>query len=446
MLGARPVRRAAITLGAMSVAVALASLAYPHWLFIENASIRAASQTVAGLAALAACWVALLRAERTLSTNDLALAVAIGLVAVTSMLLVVLTVVAQAGTIGSTLWIPIPGRLGAAALLVLAGGSGSPLVRLPGRLLLAILIAALASILAGCGALLGVAAGPVEVPLWLQLATIATCLAGAIALALRSRRAGDHVLGWYAAAAAGLAGSRLTFMLLPAPGSHWLSPGDLARLGVGALLLMAVRGELAASRGRMLEKAIAEERGRLAREIHDGLAQELAFIVSQSRGLIARMPDSSVLEPLAAAGQAALADVRRTIFNLKRPTNRSLSTAIVEQTFVIADRAGLALDVEVQGDVAVGPETQHAILRIVNEAVSNAARHAGARTVSIRISCENEHVVVRITDDGNGFDLRALNPRRGFGLRSMSQRAELLGGRLHLESEPGSGTMIEVAI
>ena len=113
---------------------------------------------------------------------------------------------------------------------------------------------------------------------------------------------------------------------------------------------------------------------------------------------------------------------------------------------MIADRAGLALDVEVQGDVAVGSETQHAILRIVNEAVSNAARHAGARTVSIRISCENEHVVVRITDDGNGFDLGALNPRRGFGLRSMSQRAELLGGRLHLESEPGSGTMIEVAI
>jgi signal transduction histidine kinase len=78
--------------------------------------------------------------------------------------------------------------------------------------------------------------------------------------------------------------------------------------------------------------------------------------------------------------------------------------------------------------------------------VSNAARHAHASTVSIRIACENDRLAVRITDDGDGFDQGALNPRRGFGLQSMAQRAESLGGRLHLESEPGSGTMIEVAI
>ena len=109
----------------------------------------------------------------------------------------------------------------------------------------------------------------------------------------------------------------------------------------------------------------------MAREIHDGIPrpEELAFIVSQSQRLIARSPDSGALEPLAAAGKAALAEARRAIFNLKRPSTRSLSTAIVEQTFLIATRAGLAIDVEVEGEAAVGPEIEHAILRIVNEAV-----------------------------------------------------------------------------
>jgi signal transduction histidine kinase len=441
-------KRSAVALvaGAACSAIAAAALARPHWLFIDNLAIRAASETLTGLAALAAGWVALARASRTRSSNDLALALAIGIIFLTSMLLVVLTVAGALASGASATWIPVPARLCAGALLVVAGGSVRSQARLPGQLQLALLIAATGGVLAGCGALLGAAQGGASVPLWIQLGTIAVYLAGAVALGGRAQREGGGALGWYALAAVGLAASRLTFMLLPPPGSHWLSPGDVVRLAVSALLLMAVKAELAARQDRALDAAIAEERGRLARDIHDGLAQELAFIVSQSRRLIARSPDSQELEPLAAAGQAALADARRAIFNLKRPSTRSLSTAIVEQSFVIADRAGLALDVQVEGEAAVAPEIEHAILRIVNEAVSNAARHAGASAVSVRISSEEDRVVVRITDDGDGFEPRALNPRRGFGLRSMTQRAESLGGRLHLESEPGSGTMIEVAI
>jgi signal transduction histidine kinase len=448
MVGGRRGKTGAIAVGltAAALAVAMAALADPDWLFVENAAIRAASETLVGLAAFAACWIALLRAERTRSSSDLALAVAIGIVFVTSTLLTVLTVTAAVGSTASASWLPVPGRLGAAALMVAAGRSGGPLVRLPGRPVLVLLIAAIASLLAGFGALLGVLWGVANVPLWIQLGAITVYLAGALALTQRARRTGDRVVGWYAAAAAGLAGSRLTFMLLPPPGSHWLSPGDLVRLAVGALLLMAVRAELTARRGRAFDEAITEERGRMAREIHDGMAQELAFIVSQSQRLIARSPDSRALEPLAAAGRAALADARRAIFNLKQPSARSLSTAIVEQSFLIATRAGLALDVEVEGEAVVGPEIEHAILRIVKEAVSNAARHAGANAVSIRIASEDDRVVVRITDDGDGFDLPALNPRRGFGLRSMTHRAESLGGSLQLQSEPGSGTTIEVAI
>jgi signal transduction histidine kinase len=448
ILGGRGSKTTAITIAvaAAVLAVVLAALADPDWVFVENPAIRAASETLAGLATLAALWTTVLRAERTRSSDDLALAAAIGLVFLIGTLITVLTVTAAIASPASASWLPVPARIGAAALFVAAGRSDRSMVRVPGRALLVLLLAAVAVVLAGCGILLWATRGVGNVPLWIQLATIAVYLAGALALSQRAGRTGDIALGWYAAAIAGLAGSRLTFMLLPPPGSQWLSPGDVVRLAVGACLLMAVASELTARRNRAFDEAIAQERGRMAREIHDGMAQELAFIVSQSQRLIARSPDSGALEPLAAAGKAALADARRAIFNLKRPGTRSLSTAIVERTFLIATRAGLALDVEVEGEVAVGPEIEHAILRIVNEAVSNAARHASASTVSIRISSEDDRVVVRISDDGDGFDPSALNQKRGFGLRSMGHRAESLGGRLRLESEPGSGTIVEVAI
>jgi signal transduction histidine kinase len=428
------------------LAVVLAALANADWLFVQNPAIRAASETLAGLATLAACWTAVLRAERTRSGNDLALAAAIGLIFLMSALSTVLTVTAAIDSAANVTWIPVPTRIVAAALLVAAGRFDRSVPWVPRRASLMALLAAIAVLLAGCGALLGAVRGVVNVPLSIQLGTITVFLAGAFVLAQRARRTADLALGWYAAAVAGLAGARLTFIVLPPPGSQWLSPGDLVRLAVGACLLMAVESELTARRNRAFDEAISEERGRMAREIHDGMAQELAFIVSQSQRLIARSPDSGTLEPLAAAGKAALADARRAIFNLKRPGTTSLSTAIVERTFLIATRAGLAVDVEVEGELAVGSEIEHAILRIVNEAVSNAARHAHASTVSVRVSSEDDHVVVQIGDDGDGFDQRALNQRRGFGLRSMSHRAESVGGRLELASKPGSGTIIEVAI
>jgi signal transduction histidine kinase len=437
----------ALAIAGLATVVVAAAVTRPSWLFVHSPAARAGSETLAGLAALGASWVALLRAERTRSANDLALAVAIGVIALTGLMVAALTVVTSLAASAPVAWAPVPGRLGGAALLIVAGASGgSRIPRLPGRLVLALLIAMLTAALGGLGALIGEGLGGPQVPLSIRLTTIALYLVGAFALARRGRRWGDRALSWYAAAALALAGTRLVFFLLPAPANGWLAPGDLARLVAGGLLLMAVRAELADREGGVLEKAIEAERRRLAREIHDGLAQELAFIVSQSRRLTGRAPDAGGLQLLSQAAQTALADARCTILNLKRSNTKALSATIAERAFVIAGRAGLALDVEVQGEVAVEAEVEHAILRIVSEAVSNAARHAGASTVFIRISPENDRVVVRVTDDGHGFDARALHPRRGFGLLSMTERAESLGGRLRLESEPGHGTIVEVAL
>ena len=208
---------------------------------------------------------------------------------------------------------------------------------------------------------------------------------------------------------------------------------------------MGARVALHEEADRTVEDALELERRRLAREIHDGLAQELAFIVSQSRRLARRSPNTGALELLARAGETALMDSRRMIFALKAPRLQALSTTVTERAIHVAERTGLAIDVEVLDQVSVSPDVEHAILRIIDEAVSNASRHSGATSVSIRISSEEGRVVVRITDDGRGFDDSAPRSQRRFGLTSMTERTELLGGRLQLKSVLGHGTVIEVA-
>jgi signal transduction histidine kinase len=438
-------RATLIALAALTGAITVVIATRPAWLFVHSPAIRAALETIIGLGVLVATAIAFLRVERTRAGNDLALAAALAVVSFTSLLLAVLAL-EHASPSGTLSWLSMPARLSGGVLFILAGRlRASELRRLPGRLALLLLVTVFMAALA----LVGVALGQLlhgRVPSWIQFVMAALYLTGALALMRRAQWGGDGAVRWFAAGAFGLAATRLTFTLLAPPASDWLSPGDVVRLVTSLLLLMAVRTELLAHIHQALESGIDDERRRLAREIHDGMAQELAFIVSQSRRLIGREPDQATLELLAEAGQTALADTRRTIYDLKRPSTKALSAAITESTLQVTSRAGLALDMEVDGEVPVSPEVEHALQRIVGEAVSNIAKHGEASTVSIRISSDDGRAVVRIADDGCGFDQRGHQRRRGYGLVSMTERAEALGGRLRMESKPGKGTMIEVAI
>ena len=341
----------------------------------------------------------------------------------------------------------MPGLL--AAGIVLSAASRAEWISVqwtPGRVALTAGIAsvAIASSLLGTG-FGALEAGP-RVPPLLYVLIAALFLVATSAIARWAHVQDDPVLFWWAAALPALAVAQPSAALSGATEAAWLTIGDLALLLAVALLLAGARAERAAAARARVASVLVEERHRLAREIHDGLAQELAFIVSQSRRLAQRAPNAAALDLLARAGETAMTDARRAIFTLTRPSPSALSTAVVERAFLKAERAGLALDVEVLDEVRVAPEVEHAILRIIDEAVSNAARHAAATSISIRISSEEERVVVRIIDDGRGFDAHARRPRRRLGLAGMTDRAESLGGELRLESQPGQGTMIEVAI
>ncbi len=436
----------AAIIGAAVATIALAAFAPADWLAIDSLVLRVAAETAAGLGVAFAFWVTVLRVDRTGLRADAALAAAIGIVSLASMVVIVLALVVDVHPHAYVTWIPVPGRFAAAALLIAAGLLGTDrMTSAPSRLSFLAGTALAAMILMGAGAAIGALTEGDHIPLALQLLSAALFLFAAGAVARRARRQHDRVLPWYAAAALALAVARLVGVLAGAPGDSWLSLGDLVTLAAVGLLLFGARAELREDAGRMVEGALELERRRLAREIHDGLAQELAFIVSQSRRLARRSPNAGALDLLARAGETALMDSRRIIFTLKEPRLKALSAAVAERAFLVAERAGLAIDVEVLDQVKVTPDVEHAILRIIEEAVSNASRHAGATSVSIRIFYAEERVVVRISDDGYGFDDSAPRRRRGFGLVSMAERTESLGGRLQLKSEPGEGTVIEVA-
>ncbi|MER5640512.1 sensor histidine kinase [Kitasatospora sp. NPDC002227] len=208
--------------------------------------------------------------------------------------------------------------------------------------------------------------------------------------------------------------------------------------------LVRTRGELAASQR---EAGVLAERQRLAREIHDTLAQGLSSIV-----LLARSADSALLsDPVAASerirevGRTAsenLAEARRFVAALTPP-------ALDDATLVEALRrlaVGAGADFHLEGEPYPLPvEAEVALLRATQEALANAVRHAGAARIAVSLGYLDDEVTLDVYDDGLGFDPEAPAPG-SFGLHGMRERVAALGGSLTVESAPGEGTAVAVSL
>jgi signal transduction histidine kinase len=210
---------------------------------------------------------------------------------------------------------------------------------------------------------------------------------------------------------------------------------------------VAVAVELSERVGRRAVLALLEgqelERTRLARELHDETGQALASILLGLKTLERDVGE----EPLAAIRElvdSALGDVRRLTVELRPPAldDFGLAAALERLAGVVKDRSELDVDVNVSlHDASLPREHETALYRIVQEAVTNIVKHAEARHVSVVVAGGATSVRAVIEDDGKGFRLRDV--REGaFGLTGMRERAQLLGGRLDVESAPGSGTTI----
>jgi two-component system NarL family sensor kinase len=224
-------------------------------------------------------------------------------------------------------------------------------------------------------------------------------------------------------------------------------------------LLMAIGNQvgLALSTARLSdegrEMAVLEERARLAREIHDTLAQQLTGIVIQleaAQALVSRDPERS-LPALASAqelARSALAEARRSVWDL-RPAPLSatgLVGAAENEVERFRRRTGIAARLRAEHMApppALRPQSEVTLLRITQQALANIAAHSGASRVTVRLRNLGTHVELTVRDNGHGFDTSAL-PLGSFGIVGMAERARIAGGSFQVESVPGRGTTITV--
>jgi len=203
---------------------------------------------------------------------------------------------------------------------------------------------------------------------------------------------------------------------------------------------------------KVAELAAAEERLSLAHEMHDGLAQLLAYVNTKAQAVqeylrSGRTTEASTqLNQLAAAAREVYGDVREGILGLRASAAPSSSFTATIGSYVRqwTAQTGIDTELELPEDLRVPPRLELQLLRIVQEGLANIRKHARAKWAHIRLTSENGRVRLEIADDGLGFNPEAMGrsefPR--FGLTTMRERAESLGGTLKLETAPGQGTRV----
>ena len=229
----------------------------------------------------------------------------------------------------------------------------------------------------------------------------------------------------------------------------------------GLLVALAHQATLAVQLTRLAysskEAAVLMERTRIGQEIHDGLAQAFTGILMQlgavEENTYCKKRNSELaltLSRIRALARDGLAEARRSVMALRLDQTRRAGLELALRQ--LADRStvpgGVTATFEGGGFVTgLRPEHEHELLRIAQEAVSNAVRHAQPRTVRITMADDSDHFVLAVADDGVGMDQPPeLHARQGFGLSSMRQRAGAIGGDWLVESHTGAGTRVSVRL
>jgi len=236
--------------------------------------------------------------------------------------------------------------------------------------------------------------------------------------------------------------AELHYVFTPLLSNRYVSQGDFLRLLSYCILLVGVwRAIQSAEFGR----AVAEERARVAREIHDGLAQYLFAVSTHASMLGNGGPQAETLRQLREAATAAQQEARFAVLALSSAGGSAPFDAALRRyiDFLTADGV-LEVDLEIQHGIRLAPDEQIEIFRIVQEGLANARKHAGAHRAEVRIEEREGERFVSVMDDGAGFDETEI--AAGQGLKNMRARAASIGGGLRVVSAPGRGTALEVVL
>jgi signal transduction histidine kinase len=247
---------------------------------------------------------------------------------------------------------------------------------------------------------------------------------------------GDHVLGFIFAACK-------------------KEPGGFTERDERLVSLFAAHAAIALTNARLYEHgrelSILQERARLARELHDSVSQKLFSVRAKATAaavLVGRDPDRAIreIDSVAALAGEAHTELRAVIDGLAPPELAAGGLAgSVRGYALLASRTYGAEVIVRTGELpALDPVRETAVYRIAQEAISNAARHSGARQILVSLSASKRSVALQVSDSGIGFDAGA--PRAGLGLASMRERAASAGGRLTITTVPGKGTTVRLTV
>jgi signal transduction histidine kinase len=457
----------AVVLIALALTIVLQSLSVT----VHSLAGHTMVDTTAGLIGALASFIFAERVRSTHQLRDLLITLALGIFSATDLVLAAGPTLASANPSNSWKWIVLASRLAAGGILI--GAAFCPVIdlgrsrRLPREIVLAtlVILGGIAAIMllsnAQLPSLLGATSrssgfngygAPDGHPLlsYLQLASALLAVCAVFGLAQHAARTGDQLERSIAAGVAVLAVARLNYFLVSAPSSSRLYAGDILKLGAYALILYGCLLEFRAIQRRLVERVGVDERRRMARDMHDGLAQELAFIATHSQRLSHTGEDAATVAHLQAAAERALHDSRTTIAALISPDQAPLDRLIARTVETFRSRFGVTVDLDLAPGVIVSAEQRNALLRILHEAMINAIRHGSAQQILVCLTDGEGSPslrIMRISDDGSGFDVSAaVNAGKGLGLTSMHERAQLLGGSLSIASKPGAGTVVEVGL
>jgi signal transduction histidine kinase len=447
----------AVVSAVVTLAVALLpQLHFAYW----QPLLHAAIETAASLVALLAGFLFFGRLRRARWLDELLLACALALLALLNFFLVTVPAVAQlappelvawgallCSSLGAVLFALasfVPPRRFRPSLVLVGGVAG---------VVTAVLVTAVASGLIEHLPHEDAVLRPLELPVRpdlharpavLALQLLMSLLFGlaAIGFLRRSRRLNDEFLGWLAIAAVLAAASHVNYFLYPSLYSQWVHTGDAFRLCFYAILLAGSIRELWSYWHALSERAVLEERQRIARDLHDGLAQELAYL---ARNLDSLEGDTSgdTLRRLLRAVERAQFESRRAVSTLAAPAGQAIETVLANAVGEIAERFHVVLDLDLVHGVRLSAARAEALVRIACEAVTNAARHSGSNRIRLTVERDGPRVRLRVSDQGCGFDTAAGG---GFGLVSMRERAHSVGGELWISSAPGRGSDVEVTL
>ena len=267
-------------------------------------------------------------------------------------------------------------------------------------------------------------------------------LASAVAYGVRYRRHREDLDQWLSIIGSLTLFATLGVIFAPTTTHDQVSRGDFLMLVANAVLLIALWRAIRASE---FGRAVAEERARVARDIHDGLAQYL-FTISTHTAMLEKGADPETTLPrLKEAALAAQQEARYAILALSSASGRSpFDSALRRYVDVLTADGALDVELEIDPEIQLGPDEQIEVFRIVQEGLANARRHAGTQRAWVQIGERGGERFVRVRDEGDGFTPGATEG--GQGLRNIRDRASSIGGALSLRSAPGHGTSLEVVL